>query len=195
MEQVNMHPAEFIVLSCYYFGLISISSLWEKSALEIGLETLKRPLNMRSVMVCTYKLETLSINKQHTVALAPDPRAGVTAQIPAKRGLSLCLLQKALKAIIYAAFLLSYRTNELLRIKWGKQQRLLKLGRKRPLLRSHFQLRRRGTKQSSSPLHCSFSLVWVWMFAVICPLVSQADNRLREISLSTFSIQDDREVT
>lgn len=32
------------------------------------------------------------------------------------------------------------------------------------------------------------------MFAVVCPLVSEADNRLRKISLSTFSIQNDRGV-
>lgn len=69
-------------------------------------------------MVCMYKqIKTFSSSKQHAVALAPDLRAKVTAQIPTERGLSLCLLQKAPKAIIYAAFLLSYRTNELVRIK------------------------------------------------------------------------------
>lgn len=59
----------------------------------------------------------------------------------------------------------------------------------------HFQLRRRGTKQPSSPLFCSFNLFSVWMFDLVSPLVTEADNRLRKISLSTFSIQEDSGVS
>ena len=66
--------------------------------------------------------------------------------------------------------------------------------REMPLLRS-ISSYVGGELNSPLPLSCSFNLFSVWMLAVVGPLVCGADNRLRKISLSTFSIQEDRGVS
>lgn len=119
--------------------------------------------------------------------------AEVTTHIPTERSLSFCLQWKFSKSHHICCVSIELQDKWITGHLVWQTAAALKAGgdlrtepERNATAEIHFQLRRRGTKQSSSPLYSFFNLFSVWMFTVVCPLVSEADNRLRKISLSTF---------